>query len=56
MYNKWSEMKTIFVIYFHESFIKQHKFLNYDYFFTDKNKASGVRWLKFISIFDGLDG
>ncbi len=56
MYNKWSEMETIFVIYFHETFIKLHKHLNCDYFFTGKNKASGVRWLKFISNFDGLYG
>jgi len=51
MYNNWSEMKTTFVIFFHEIFAKQHNHLNWDYFFVDKNKASNVRWLIIISTF-----
>jgi hypothetical protein len=38
-------MQSIFVVFFHESFVKQHSGEKSEYFFTGKKKPAFVRQL-----------
>jgi hypothetical protein len=51
MYNNWPSLQRVFVVFFHDFFVKEHKWLNSVNFIFGNKKPAIVRWLM---LFSGL--